>query len=412
MADADNCVPIQQAARIYRTSDGTLYQLINRRFYVATRRGHGEGSIYKRKVDGKVVGYIAMLDMGYVDGRRKRRAIYGKTRKDVSDRLDAEKARLKAGMVATGKSQTVEQYLTTWLNVWAKPKVRPATFTTYEMYVRRHLIPCLGRIQLDKLTADHVQDMLNRKGAELSPRSVSHLRAILRTALNRALKTGLVVRNVAALAEPPKVTHEEMHFLTAEQARHLIDLADEDHQALYRVALNMGLRRGELLGLRWSDVKFDRNELTVNYALLTIDGKPVLVEPKTTKSRRTLTMSPSVAEALRSHKARQNAERLRLGDKWIDMDLVFCGAHGLPLDGSALTKGFQRFLMASKLPKIRFHDLRHTCASLLLSRGTPIHDVAAQLGHSTPSLVLTTYGHAMPKAGSQVAATMESVLGG
>jgi len=119
-----------------------------------------------------------------------------------------------------------------------------------------------------------------------------------------------------------------------------------------------------------------------------------------------------MTDAVRGHKARQNAERLRFGDKWIDMDLVFCGAHGLPLDGSALTKGFQRFLKTDGLPKIRFHDLRHTRASLLLSRGTPIHDVAAQLGHSTPALVMTTYGHVMPKAGSQVAATMESVLGG
>jgi integrase len=378
---------------------------------MASRRGHGEGSIFKRKVDGRVVGYVAMLDMGYVDGKRKRKAIYGKTRAEVGDRLDEEKRRLKAGMVTSSRSQTVEAYLTTWLNVWARPKARPATFTTYEMYVRRHLVPSLGRIQLDKLTPDHVQDMLNRKAAELSPRSVNHLRAILRTALNRAAKTGLVVRNVAALAEPPKVTREEMHFLTAEQARQLIELADEDHQALYRVALNMGLRRGELLGLRWSDVKFDRNELTVNYALQTVDGKPVLVEPKTTKSRRTLTMPSSVAGALRSHKARQNAERLQQGDKWIDMDLVFCGAHGLPLDGSALTKGFQRFLRAAKLPRIRFHDTRHTCAALLLSRGTPLLDVSALLGHSSPTLTLNTYGHVMPEAGSQVATAMEAIIG-
>jgi hypothetical protein len=100
---------------------------------MASRRGHGEGSISKRKVDGKVVGYVAMLDMGYVDGKRKRKAIYGKTRGEVRDRLDEEKRRPKAGMVTTGKSQTVEAYLTTWLNVWAKPKARPATFTTYEM---------------------------------------------------------------------------------------------------------------------------------------------------------------------------------------------------------------------------------------------------------------------------------------
>jgi integrase len=144
-----------------------------------------------------------------------------------------------------------------------------------------------------------------------------------------------VVRNVGALAEPPRVTREEMHFLKAEQARRLIEPADEDHQALYRVALNMGLRRGELLGLRWSDVKFDRNELTVNYALQTVDGKPVLVEPKTAKSRRTLAMSPSVADALRSHKARQNAERLRLGDKngstWTSCSVVVTGCRSTAL---------------------------------------------------------------------------------
>jgi len=217
---------------------------------MGSRRGHGEGSIYKRKVGGKVIGWVAMLDLGYRDGKRKRQAIYGKDRHEVADRLDEERRRHTLGAIGSGKRQTVETYLTTWLNVWAKPKARPSTWTTYEMYVRRHLIPSLGRIQLDKLTPDHVQDMLNRTAAAgtLGPRSVHHLRAILRTALNRAAKTGLVLRNAAALADPPKVERKEMHFLTAEQSRHLLEAAvGQEHETLYRVALNMGLRRGELL---------------------------------------------------------------------------------------------------------------------------------------------------------------------
>src|SRR5437762_1604034 len=112
---------------------------------MASRRGHGDGSIYKRKVGGKVVGWVAMLDMGWENGKRKRKAIYGRDRHDVADRLDEERRRLKLGTLAAGRSQTVEAYLTTWLNVWAKPKARPSTWTTYEMYVRRHLVPSLGR---------------------------------------------------------------------------------------------------------------------------------------------------------------------------------------------------------------------------------------------------------------------------
>lgn len=379
---------------------------------MAKRRGHGEGSVFERRVDGKVVGYVAMLDLGYVDGRRRRQAFYGKTKAEVRDKLDAAREAKRKGTLPA-RRVTVEQWLTRWLKDGG-PSLRPTTREHYEAHCRLHLIPTLGRIALDRLTPSDVRALLNAKiEVGLSPRSVHHLRAVLRNALHAAERDGLVYRNVAALAEPPHVPHVEMRTLTPDEVRTFqAAIAGTDDEALYITTLSLGLRQGEVLGLRWSDVDLDGRSLRVSQALQRIDRRFVFVEPKSKTSRRSVRLSTSVVELLRGHRAQQNQERLRLGPKWLDLDLVFCGPHGEPLEGTRVTKRFQAILKAAGLPRLRFHDLRHSSASLLLAQGTPARVVMQRLGHSSISLTLGTYSHVIPELEDQAADAMDRVLGG
>jgi integrase len=316
--------------------------------------------------------------------------------------------------VATDDRQTVEQYLRGWLEEAVRPSVRPKTYTTYEGYVRCHLVPELGRIPLSKLGPHDVQSMLNRKlAAGLSPRSVHHLRAILRSALGRAVRWGELPRNVAALVEAPHVARYEIRVLGPAEARQFLEIASDDRlAALYTVALAVGLRQGEALGLRWEDVALDAGSLMVRHALQRISGKLQLVEPKTQLSRRTIALPPFAVAALRKHRTRQLQEQLWAGSRWQEQGLVFTSSIGTPLDGSNVTHRLQRLLREAGLPRQRFHDLRHSAASLLLVQGVHPRVVMETLGHSQISLTLNTYSHVIPSLQREAADRMEAVLAG
>jgi integrase len=289
----------------------------------------------------------------------------------------------------------------------AKPRVRPATYAMYTLMVTKHLIPNIGEVPLEKLTPRHVQTMLNAKAAAgLAPRSVHRFRAVLRTALNQAVRWGDVPRNVAALTDPPRVEAHAITFLDAAQAgRLLAAAAGEPLQALYTVAIALGLRQGEALGLRWQDVDLEARQLHVRHALQRIDGKLQLVEPKTTLSRRTITMPAAVINALREHQRRQLKEQMR-----IDGGFVFAHPDGSPLDGTVVTHQFQKLLKRAGLPRIRFHDLRHSCASLLLAHGISARMVMETLGHSNISTTMDIYSHVMPSLRHEAADAMDRVL--
>ncbi len=365
------------------------------------KRGQNEGSIFRRK-DGR---WAATVSLGYQNGRRLRKSFYGETRREVQERLTQALRDQQLGLPIAIERQTVGQFLQNWLIESVKPSVRPKTYNSYEQLIRLHLAPALGRTPLQKLAPQHVQAFLNAKLAfGLSPRTVQYLRATLRCALNQALRWGLVARNVAALVDSPQVKRHEIQTLDPHQARVFLNAVKGNRlEALYSVALALGLRQGEALALRWADVDFGNATIRVQAALQRIDGKLQLVEPKTAQSRRTINLPATVETALREHRVRQLEDRLASGGRWQESDLVFTTAFGSPLDGRTVTKQFQRILERAGLPRIRFHDLRHTCASLLLAQGVHPRAVMETLGHSQISLTMNTYSHVMPALRKEVA---------
>lgn len=372
------------------------------------RRGNREGSI-THLADGRWQARVTLPD-----GRRK--AYYGKTRREAAEKLQRGLADLQQGIPLPAERQTLAQFLSTWLEHVARPSVRPRSYERYAQLVRTHIVPALGRRPLAKLTAQDVQTFLHAKhAAGLSPRTVQYLHATLRAALGQAERWGLVTRNVARLATPPRVTRPEVQPLTLEQTRRLLDAASGDRlEALYTVAVALGLRQGEALGLRWQDVDLDRGQLSINVQLQRLDGRPQLTIPKTARSRRTLVLPTVVAEALRAHKVRQLEERLAMGAAWRgwEHDLVFTTTIGTPLDARNVLRHFHALLERAGLPRMPFHTLRHTAATLLLAQGVDLRTVQQVLGHSQISLTANLYTHVLPILLRDAAQRMDSALWG
>jgi integrase len=368
------------------------------------KRANGEGSISQHP-DGRWWARVTLAN-------GKRKAFYGKTRREVQEKLTATLRDMQQGIAPTPQQETIAQYLTRWLEHTARPTVRPKTYHSYAQLVRLHLVPGLGRHRLAALGPQPVQQFLNDKlAAGLSPRTVQYLRAILRRALGQALKWGLVARNVVTLVDSPRVRRPEVEPFTPDQARAFLAAVQGDRlEALYTVAVALGLRQGEALGLRWADVDLDAGTLRVAVALQRIDGELRFVEPKSQRSRRTLPLPPRVVAALRAHRARQLEERLQAGPYWQDHRLVFPTTLGTPLDARNVTRWYHRLLDRAELPHRRFHDLRHTAASLLLVQGVAPRVVMETLGHSQISLTMDTYSHVMPVLQRDAAEQMEAIL--
>lgn len=374
------------------------------------RRGHGEGTIYQRE-DGQ---WTAILSLGYVDGKRKRKQFYGRTRREVAEKLTKAQHDVQSGLVLVTERQTVEQFLTRWLEDSVKPTVRPKTYHSYAQMTRLHIIPSLGRVDLTKLTPQQVQAWLNRKmSTGLAPRTVSYMRSILRQALEQACRWGLVARNVAKLVDPPTVPQQEMKFLTPPQARQLMAAARETRfEALIDIAL-LGLRQGEILGLRWRDVDLEGGTLQVRHQLQRIEGQYRLLEPKSQKGRRTVSLPLFAITGLRAHRTRQLQDRLLAGADWRgeDWDLVFCTTRGTPIESTNLLRDFKKLLKRANLPDMRFHDLRHSAATLLLVKGVAERVVMEILGHSQLSQTMR-YSHVIPQMQQEAARKLDELLTG
>ncbi len=373
------------------------------------RRGAQEGSIYRRG-DGLWVGAV---HLGYRDGKRRRKIVYGKTRREVQEQAAVTLRAVQQGLPVPTERQTVAQYLTAWL-VTARASVRPSTYRSYADTIRLHIIPTLGGGQLAKLSPGQIQDLLDAKLASgLSPRTVGIVHAVLRQALGQAYRWGIVPRNVASVVTPPRVARTEVRPFDPDQARAFLAAMRGDRlEGLYTVAIACGLRQGEALGLRWQDVDMDAGTLRVRHSLQRIDGTLQLVEPKTERSRRSVSLPGVVVSALREHRVRQLEERLLAGSRWRDGDYVFPSTIGTPLDGVTVTHRFQDALKRLGLPHQRFHDLRHACASLLLAQGVSPRVVMETLGHSQISLTMNVYSHVIPALQRDAADRMDALLTG
>jgi integrase len=345
------------------------------------------------------------------DSRIRKLSPSGKTRREVQEKLTAALRAHHQGLpIDQDERETVGKFLDRWLDDIAS-SIRASTLKSYRDIVRVHLQPELGHVRLTKLTPAQVQTMLTSKTASgLSPRRVQYIRAVLRSALAQALDWSLVARNAAELTRAPKVVYDEVKPLSVEQARALLAAVRDDRlEALYVLALSTGMRQGELLGLRWEDVDLEQRTLRVSMTLHRVNGEYQLQEPKTQRSRRAIVLPRVAADALGRHQGRQNEERALTGD-WERTDLVFTTDRGAPLHGSSITHRFQDLLERAGLPRQRFHDLRHGCATLLLAQGVQGRSIMGALGHSQIGLTMNTYGHLTPSMEADTAARMDAIL--
>lgn len=367
------------------------------------RRGPGEGSIRERD-DGRWEGRLRL-----VDGRQ--RSFYADTYDEAAKKLRAALRARDAGLPIPGENVRVAEYLDWWLSTVAKRRVRPSTLTSYELHVRVHLVPAIGKVRLARLGPQHVEAFIARQlESDLSPTTIARQHATLRAALNTALKYGLVSRNAAALVTAPRASRKEIQPLTPDEARTFLEAAARHRlEALYLTAIATGMRQGELLALRWTDLDAD-GTLHVRYAMQRVDGEPQFVEPKTEKSRRSLVMPAVVLDALKAHRARQATERLAAGEHWQDWGLVFPSTAGTPLDSRNVTKTLQKILASAGLPRQRFQDLRHAAASFYLAQGLDLREVMEILGHSQIALTANTYTHILPKLKRDAADRMDALL--
>ena len=370
------------------------------------RRIQGEGSVYQRK-DGRWVAVIT-TDEG------KKKFVYRKTQKEALKELQLANQAKMQGTLITTKDQKLKDFLTQWLTDSAQPNLREKTYIRYGELINLHVLPTLGKITLQKLTPQHLQKLYNKKRQEgYAPQTVQHIHRVLHRALNDAVKWSLVARNVCDLVDTPRVPKLEMRALSPEQSQDLLAAVQGDTlEALYVLALTTGMREGELLALQWKDIDFQNGTLQVRRKISRITNKGfIFSEPKTAKSRRNITLTRMAMESLKQHRIHQNERRLAAGPTWEEYDLIFCNTLGRPIEvGNMIRRSFRPLLQKAGLPIIRFHDLRHSCASLLLAMGVHPKVVQELLGHSQISITLDTYSHVLPSLQGDAITRLETLL--
>jgi integrase len=376
------------------------------------RRAHGEGSIFRRS-DGRW-GACLYLE----DGERK--WVYGKTRQETQRKLAALRRTVEDGLPIAPERGTVSDYLSGWLET-VKPSLRESGWDSHQYFVERHIIPRIGRVRLAKLSPQQVQVLYADCLTDgLSSTSVNHLHGTLHKALENAQRIGLVARNVTEMVDPPRVEHREMRPLNRDEAQQLLAVAAERNdrlRALWAMAMATGMRRGELLALHWADVELsDRGgiggSLQVRWSLRHAHGRAIWSETKTRTSRRRIRLATEIIHELQQHRTRQIEERLLIGAAWAENDLVFPTSVGTPLMGRNVLRSLHRLLEVGELPRIRFHDLRHTCATLALLANVNVKIVSEMLGHSSSRITIDLYSHVLPDMQQDAAATLANLLYG
>lgn len=373
------------------------------------KRGNGEGSIFKRP-DGRWVGSMTTGFNG--NGRQARKDYYGKSRADIVRKLEEARKALAEGRSLSPERQTVGQFLDRWLADVVKPNTSPKTYRTYSDLLKQHLAPGLGGIDLYKLNPEHVQHFIKQRNeAGLSPTTVKHCRDCLRAALNVAMRWNLLVRNPAALAKLPRRIRRKPQAYNKAQARQFIQaIAGHRLEALFLVALCIGMREGEVLGLGIEDLDFENKLLTVRYSLQRIDGKLKLVPTKTEESQRSIRLPDLVVSALIAHLERQAKERAWAGEDWVETGRVFTTTKGTMLDARNMLRDYYKLRDISGVPKVRFHDLRHSAATLLRAAGVPTPAISKLLGHASTRTTDEVYSHVISDMEEEAAAKMDQIF--
>ena len=391
----------------------------------ARRRSPGEGSVYRFR-DGHA-GAISWTDPA---GKRHRRTVTARTAAEARGKLDDLRRDLRLGsLTATDAAVTVGEYLTGWIERH-RTSVRPATWRAAEMHVRVYLVPALGRIPLARLSADDVAAALaafqatgrpdrpakrtrgRQNSGGISPLTVRHIRATLRQALGAAVIAGKAGRNAGADARPPYLPHRPITYLSARDLAKLLDATrDAEYGPVYALAATTGLRLGELLGLAWADVA--GGHLTVRRSLARSHSNGwELAQPKSARSRRTIPLPARARQAVETQRTRQLFAKNAAGTAWQDRDgLVFTDAVGRALAPERVSREFGKARDAAGVPRIRFHDLRHSAATALLTAGVPLAVISEWLGHSGLAITASAYAAVVPELMTDAADAMDRALG-
>jgi integrase len=375
----------------------------------ARKRGNSEGSIY-RLPDGRWRGSVFL---GYRGGRPHRKYVTRRTRAEAAAEVRRLLELQRQGQLVTTGGITVGEWFATYLDQVARPALRPRTLDRYRSDVEHHIVPAIGRHRLDKLHPAHLVALYNAKAAEgLSGASLRHLHAVIRRGLNVAVKWQLITVNPATLVDSPKPRQHEVIPLSATEARRLVEAARGDRmEARWLVALALGLRQGEALGLCWDDIDLDKGLLHIRRALQRYRGGGlVFTEPKTARSRRAIPLPAPLIAALRQHRERQDKERITAAQLWRGSPCVFTTPAGTPIDPRNDNREFKKLLARAGLPLVRLHDLRHTAASLLLAQNVPARVVMEILGHSQIALTMNTYSHVAPEVSREAAGRIAQLL--
>jgi len=367
------------------------------------RRSNNEGSLFKRK-DGRWVAQAT------VEGRLISK--YFKTQHEGREWLKTIRSQIDEGLNFQGANITLEAYLNDWLKT-IPMSLRPKTIKQYTTIVRLHILSYLGAVRLRDLRPDMIQKLYNSKlAAGSGVRTVQMIHAVLHKSLNQALKLGLVTRNPSNAVSKPKLIRTEMKVLNDTQVRTLLLAASEtEYYALFYIAVSTGLRQGEILGLKWSDLDWGTRHLKIQRQLQRVGGKGLIFcEPKSRAGRRTIVLGRSAIDALRKHFKNQQLQRQAAGDEWIETDLIFTSSIGTPLDHRNVFRIYKELLKTAGLTDMRFHDLRHTAATIMLQQNVHPKVVQERLGHSDISLTLNTYSHVMPGMQEEAADKIDEVL--
>jgi integrase len=338
------------------------------------------------------------------------------TKKDAQKWLNSALRDKDLGVFVEPAMLPLADYLNKWLETAARPRVRERTFDGYEWLLRRYVVPKLGARRLADVQALDVQTLYNDLlNTGISAKTIRNLHQVFSSALTQAVKWKMLVHNPCTLVDLPRRERKEMQSLSAAEVTRFLEVARGDKWFVaFLVAIETGARPEEYLGLRWSDIDFEKQIVTVRRALVWRKGGGfIFTEPKTARSRRSIPLSAFAVDGLRKHKRKQAEERLMLGEHYANHDLVFAAEGGTPLLWRNLTRRhFKPLLRKASLPDVRLYDLRHTTASLLLAAGENPKVVSERLGHASITLTLDTYSHVLPTMQQAATGKLERMMYG
>lgn len=339
------------------------------------------------------------VDVGRkTDGSRNQKTKGGfKTKKEAEQACAKLITQLSKGDYLEPSKKTVQEAMEAWLDSILKSTLRISTFDNYSKAIRKRIIPVLGKLKLKDVSTDHIQSFylaLTREG--LSPEYIRYLHSILKSFFKHQVRIQNITKNVVELAIPPRIGRKEQKTWSIEETVRFLEAAKEDNQSYYIVyvlALYTGLRRGEVLSLRWKDCDLIQGKISVCQTLYYSNQQFHFLEPKTSRSNRLVSIPDTVVETLKAHRLEQGEHKREMGSAYEDYDLIVANEIGRPINPRSLTGHFRRTIEKSGVPKIRFHDQRHTHATILLKLGEHVKIVSERLGHSNAAMTMNVYSH-------------------